>query len=66
MNIKKASNKPKLQFFNFRIDIDLKIIASIKAKDAVEARELIELMSMDEILKHEINDVSTIEISNWN
>jgi hypothetical protein len=66
MYIKKALNTPKLQFFNFRIDIDLKIIASIKAKDAVEARELIELMSMDEILKHEINDVSTIEISNWN
>lgn len=56
----------KVKAFKFRIDIDLKIIASIKAKDAVEAGELIELMSMDEILKHEINDVSTIEISNWN
>ena len=66
MDIKKASNTTKLQFFNFRIAIDLKIIASIKAKDAVEARELIEQMSIDEILKHEINDVSTIEISNWN
>ena len=56
----------KVKTFKFRIDIDLKIIASIKAKDAVEARELIEQMPIDKILKHEINDVSTIKISNWN
>ena len=57
--------KEKEKLFKFRIDIDLKIIASIKAKDAIEARELIEQMPIDEILKFEINDVSTIEISDW-
>jgi len=67
MNIKKKSaNLPKNQFFMFRIDMNLKVIASIKAKDAVEARGLIEQMPIDEILKYEINDVSTIEISDWN
>ena len=56
----------KVKTFKFRIDIDLNIIASIKAKNLDEAMELIEQMPIDEILKHEINDVSTIEISNWN
>lgn len=55
----------KVKTFKFRIDIDLNIIASIKAKNLVEAMELIEQMPIDEILKHEINDVSTIEISDW-
>ena len=56
----------KVKTFKFLIDIDLKIISSIKVKDAIEARELIEQMPIDEILKYRINDVSTIEISNWN
>ncbi len=56
----------KMTAFKFRIDMNLKVIVSIKAKDAVEARELIEKMPIDEILKYEINDVSTIEISDWN
>jgi hypothetical protein len=38
------------KIFKFRVDIDLKIIASIKAKDAFEARELIEEISTDEYL----------------
>jgi hypothetical protein len=55
----------KVKTFKFWNDIDLKIISSIKAKDAVEARELIEQIPIDEILKYGTNDVSTIEISNW-
>lgn len=55
----------KYKEFKFRFDINLKVIAEVTAKSPEEAKAIAEMMSIDEILKHEINDVSTIDIEDW-
>ena len=50
--------------FKFPAKIDLTVIVTIKANNLEEATELMEEMSVEDMLKHEIYDISNIDTFN--
>ena len=60
--MKKDSQKE----FAYRVNMDLKLLVRIVAENKEAADVVIEEMSPEEMLKHEINDISTIQIKQWN